>query len=263
MSASNHRRPTSEIVNAIVAVVTALKLADTVTPAFNRIELFDSEDLVAAFQFLLITEQRVCVVVPLTEEFDNVFSGLKLTVKRRLPLAILCSDKVLGSRKEALWGLPAEDPIAPDSFELGGNGNFVATWTGLEVGARYLWTPGANEIGYEGGPATLDALNGAAVFTAESADAQASSAPVGVFTGSLVPVGASTPGAMALAELVLPLVAGPLLANPKGLVCEPQRITILTVKDTEKQLPSRVTVALEVECRGGWLEATLPKGHVL
>lgn len=258
MSASNHRRSTGEVVNAIVALVTALKLADTVTPAFERVELFDSEDLVAAFEFLLITEQRVCVVVPLTEEFPTVFEGLKMTVKRKLPVAILCSDRVLGSRKEALWGAPAGDVAAPGGDHYGVDD--LVHYAGLTPGARYQWTPGDNEGLISSGTVSL---NEAGVFVPDLASAEVQGSANMPFTGSLRDLGISTPGAMALAELALPAVTGLLLQNPGGVICVPERITILTVKDTEKNLPSRITAALEVECRGGWMEARLEKGQVL
>jgi len=177
MSAENHRRKTSEIVGAIVDLLTALESGGEAV--FGRVELFDSENVVEAFRYLLVTEQKVAVVVPLDEEFETVISGLKLIVKRWLPVAILVSDRVLGKRKEALWG---------------------------------------ND---------------------------------------------ETPGAMGLMELALPAVTGLLLPNPAGVAVEPRSVSIMTIKDTEKEMPMRVTVCLEVECRGGWLQAALGAGQVL
>lgn len=178
MSAGNHRRATADVVGAIVAIVAGLVVVDKPEEkVFERVELFDSENLVEAFRYLLVTEQRVAVVVPLDEEFESVINGLKLVMKRRLPVAVLVSDRVLGDRKAAIWG---------------------------------------ND---------------------------------------------DTPGAMGLAEKVLPAVTGLLLPNPMGVVAEPRRVSILSIQ--EKELPMRVTVAVEFECRGGWMEAELAKGQVL
>jgi hypothetical protein len=152
--------------------------------AFGRVELFDSEDLTAAFQFLLITEQRVCVIVPLDAKFEQVFQVRKLTSKRNAPIALLCSDRVLGDRKAALWGRSEPD-------------------------------------------------------------------------------GVTEHGAMFLAELTLPACAGLLLPNPKGVVCEPQDYSVLTIRDTDQDQQSRVCVAVDLECKGGYLEADLGRSPVL
>lgn len=191
MNATSHRQPTAAIVNKLMALVQAI----TWTPggtgtqavaAFDRVALFDSEDLVEAFRYVLITEQRVCVIVPMPEQFESVFQVRKLTVKRALPVMLLVSDRVLGNRTQALWG-----DVQPDGT-------------------------------------------------------------------------ATTPGAMGLAEMVLPAVAGLILAAPAAVIGEPKSLTVLRVKDTEKDLPARVCAGLELECRGGYVEATdLPAGGVL
>ena len=168
---------------AIVARVTALTLpsdppVDPPVTAFQRVGLFDSERLTEAFKYLLVSEQRVCVVVPLHEEFSSVANHLKLISTRMLPVMILCSDRVLGDRTAALWG------------------------SDTEIGAQ------------------------------------------------------------ALMELVLPEVTGVLLPAPNKVLCEPVSDSILVVMDTEKALPGRVAVGLEVKCTGGSIEATLGKGPV-
>jgi hypothetical protein len=183
IAATSHRRATSEIVNALQTAVKAVKIPATqaapAAAAFGNVELFDSENLVEVFQYLLITAQRVCVIVPLDEKFDCITEQRLLRVKRALPVALLISDRVLGNRKAALYG---DD---------------------------------------------------------------------------------STPGAFGLAELVLPAVTGLLLPNPNGVISEPQNTSIMSLNDTAKKLPNRITVVLELQCRGGWIEAPLAKGNVL
>jgi hypothetical protein len=61
---------------------------------------------------------------------------------------------------------------------------------------------------------------------------------------------------------VLPAVTGLLLDNPGGVVGEPKNVSVLAVRETEKDLPSRVTVCIELECRGGYLEAELPTSPI-
>jgi hypothetical protein len=188
MAATSHRRATPEIVAALQAAVTAVTWVPVAgadaAAVFDRVELFDDEDLVEAFRYLTVTEQRVCVIVPLDEQFETAVDKRKLIVRRMLPVALLMSDRVLGDRKQALWG-----DLAADGSQ-------------------------------------------------------------------------TTPGAMGLMEMVLPAVTGLLLPNPKGVVVEPARGEVMAVKDTEKDLPSRITVSLELHCRGGYLEADLGTGPV-
>lgn len=185
MSAVSHMRGIGEIVGELQGRLVGIEFPDEPgVKAFDRVELFDSEDLTAAFQFLLITEQRVCVIVPLEAKFEQVFpergaASRKLTSKREVPVVVLCSDRVLGDRRAALYGSDTEH------------------------------------------------------------------------------------GAYALAELALPVCVGLLLPNPNGVVGEAVNYSVLTVKDSEQGLPSRVAVAVEVNCRGGWLEADLGRSPIL
>jgi len=182
MSATSYMRGTGEIVEEIVTRMRALMLpavdGQDPAPAFGRVELFDSENLVEAFRFLLLTEQRVCLVIPLMEGFEPEFQQLKLVVKRTRPVAVLVSDQVMGDRQSALWG-------------------------------------------------NLD-----------------------------------TPGAYGLLEAALPELTGLLLGAPNKVSAVPRHATAMTVKDTENDLPGRLAVVLEVECRGGRMEARLGDGAV-
>jgi hypothetical protein len=98
----------------------------TVTPlAFEKVELFDSEDLTEAFKFLTLVEQRVCLIVPLDEEFNaspgegNGQAALKYLWRRMLPVIVICSDRVLGDRKASLFGIEPPDANAtPGAFGL-------------------------------------------------------------------------------------------------------------------------------------------------
>jgi hypothetical protein len=105
--------PLQYLCDEAAAAVARLTTGYILDDAFDRVELFDSEDLTGAFQFLLITEQRVCVIVPLEAKFEQVFpergaASRKLTSKREVPVVLLCSDRVLGDRKAALYGSDTE-----------------------------------------------------------------------------------------------------------------------------------------------------------
>jgi hypothetical protein len=70
-------------------------------------------------------------------------------------------------------------------------------------------------------------------------------------------------GADALKELVLPMVTGTLLANPK-VVVSPESASVFVVKDKMQQnLPGRSAIALELQCTGGTITANTGPGATL
>lgn len=116
ISTSNRRSPV-EIVNRLVAQLQAATLngwklvggkiqksdGDT-TPAFEQVTKFDVTQLEEAFRLLLVSENRVAVVVPMDETFPTVFEKAELLQKRVFPISIFCSDYAYGDRNAALWG---------------------------------------------------------------------------------------------------------------------------------------------------------------
>lgn len=169
-----HFNSGNAILTALKTAVEAVQLPGDLSGggnALQSVKIFDSENLADAFQYLLITEQRVCVIVPLNASWSEETKNTKLIVRRIFPVALLISDRVFGNRQTALLG---DD---------------------------------------------------------------------------------STPGALALKDLVLPAITGQLIPNPAGVICAPQQESVLTVSDTEKKLPNRITVLIEAVCRGGWIEA--------
>lgn len=96
------RQTNAAIINALVAAVQGVvwQAGPPAVPAFERVEFFDVEKLAEAFQFLLITEQRVCVIVPLEERFSSAINSPgKLVVTRELPVVLMISDRVFGDKK--------------------------------------------------------------------------------------------------------------------------------------------------------------------
>lgn len=179
-AATGHFVSTGAIATALQTQLQLVKLADNATAAFQRVELFDCENLVEAFQTLLVSEQRIAIIVPLGGHWQEESSQRKLLARRIQPVAILISDRVIGTRTQALYGGP------------------------------------------------------------------------------------NNPGAYALAALAVPLVSGQLLANPNGVISVPTHESVIVLKKDEKQnLPGRAAVALELECKGGWLEAPLGAGPTL
>lgn len=102
--ATNNRQPTTAILAELKARLTALKLADNVTPAFSRVELFDCESLLEAFTLLTIADKRICVIVPTDETFERRPGDQIMVITRLLPVTLLISDRKLGNRTAALFG---------------------------------------------------------------------------------------------------------------------------------------------------------------
>lgn len=111
------RNSTADIIAALTAAVTGVQFKGA--NAFSRVEFFDVEDIAEAAQFLLITEQRACVIVPLEERFEAAIKGPLTVLTRRLPIVLLISDRVIGStkRKVALLG-DANTPGAQGLVDL-------------------------------------------------------------------------------------------------------------------------------------------------
>lgn len=179
--ATAHLVSVGDIATALKAQVQSVKLADGTTAAFQRVELFDSESLTDAFQQLLVSEQRICLIVPLAEHWETEIKFPKILARRTVPFALLISDRVLGKRNDALFGT------------------------------------------------------------------------------------ANNPGAYKLEALTLPLVTGQLLANPNGVICVPTGSDVMIVKSEKEKSnhPGRAAIALELECKGGWIETKTGAGPTL
>lgn len=114
--ATNHRRSLPEILAALQAQVEAVQWEGQ--PAFGSVQLFDVTSLEQAFQELIASQQRVCFIVPDDEAFEPKLQAGKLLITRRLPVALLISDRVLGSRQKALYGDGLNTPGAFALAEL-------------------------------------------------------------------------------------------------------------------------------------------------
>lgn len=107
-SAQAYFKSVPVILAALKDQLANVKLADNVTAAFERLEIFDEENLVEAMKLLLVGDQRCCFIIPLTARWDNVANENPRTVRRILPVVLLISDVVIGDRNQALFGKGAD-----------------------------------------------------------------------------------------------------------------------------------------------------------
>lgn len=104
IDANAHFADTTAVALALQAQLQAVLLSDGKTPAFQRVELFDSESLLDAFALLTISEQRMALVVPLNEHWETELKTPKLLTRRTQVFGVIMSDRVLGRRYDALYG---------------------------------------------------------------------------------------------------------------------------------------------------------------
>ena len=112
--ATNNRASVSEILAALSAALTAAQwtpVVDQPVAAFQTVKLFDLANIATAFKELTVADQRVCFIIADAEHFADKFSnstdqGVQraLLMTRKLPVALLISDRVIGDRTTALYG---------------------------------------------------------------------------------------------------------------------------------------------------------------
>ena len=111
MPSTNNRRSVTEILSALKSALESAQWTPAgggPVAAFQKVKLFDLAQLADAFSELLVSEQRVCLLVPDAEKFESALQGnTRLLIKRTLPVALLLSDRVVGDRQQALHGAEA------------------------------------------------------------------------------------------------------------------------------------------------------------
>lgn len=115
MSATASMRPTSEI---LAAMKTALEAVRYTPPGgdelvvFQTVKIYDRDDLVAAFKELLLSSQRIALIIADKDAFEQIGGGMKLLFNREQLFYVLTTDRVHGDRNKALYGdLAANPPV--------------------------------------------------------------------------------------------------------------------------------------------------------
>jgi hypothetical protein len=104
-AATSHFVSISAIAAQLQTQLQQVKLADGATAAFEQIELFDSENLTEAFQLLLLNAKRLAIIVPLDEHWESPSERSNyLRLHRTIPMVVIVCDRVLGNRRDALYG---------------------------------------------------------------------------------------------------------------------------------------------------------------
>lgn len=123
--------PTLQILNAIKARLEGVQWTPSggsSESAFGEVHLFDSTDIVAAFAQLILSKSRVALVIYTGGRWDPMGATGSVGVRRVPHVTVVCSDRVLGNKTEALFG-GASNPGAIALMELAAvalNGRLIA-----------------------------------------------------------------------------------------------------------------------------------------
>jgi hypothetical protein len=96
-------RSTKAILDAVIAVLSAVQLADA-TPAFERVESFDLTDWQHALGKLALNQQRAAVVIWSGEDYEVNREVSVLTVRRTQTIDVILTDRRLDKPVSALTG---------------------------------------------------------------------------------------------------------------------------------------------------------------
>lgn len=94
---------TSEILTALKAKIVALQLTD-MSAAFEKVAVYSKPNLAQALQDLLIFEDRVCLIIPDGDDYQNEDSGRILISKCTRRVVLLLADRDYGDRQAASTG---------------------------------------------------------------------------------------------------------------------------------------------------------------
>ena len=73
-------------------------------PAFASINLYDLRDIAAALRELVVSQDRICLVVYEGETFATQRQGRNLHIKQVVKVTLFMSDQNLGDRQAAFYG---------------------------------------------------------------------------------------------------------------------------------------------------------------
>ena len=95
---------TLPILDGVKARLVALKLADAVTPAFDRVEVYSQEDFVQALADLRVFKKRVAFVVAAGDDYETSQEGGFAISKRSTEIVVLLGDRDYGKAESANTG---------------------------------------------------------------------------------------------------------------------------------------------------------------
>ena len=96
--------PTLTILAALQTQISALKLADGTTPAFAKVVYYDKPDLLRALQELRVFDNRLCLIVPDGDRYENTTDGRVINGIVHRSIILLLADRQPAVRQAASTG---------------------------------------------------------------------------------------------------------------------------------------------------------------
>jgi hypothetical protein len=99
--------PTLTVLNALKTAITAIEWTPEggeAEPAFQKVELFDVDDLKTALKELLVFKDRACFIIIDEERCTSEVIGMKMQSRQSRTIALIITDRDYGKRAEALTG---------------------------------------------------------------------------------------------------------------------------------------------------------------
>src|SRR5688572_21331605 len=100
---SNTFIPTLELLDKVKTLLAALETAPGVK-LFDKVEFFAHADIVAALEDLRIFKQKVCLIVPSGDSYENAEAGTDLRSEVQREFVLLFADRDYGKRQDASTG---------------------------------------------------------------------------------------------------------------------------------------------------------------
>lgn len=102
---------TLDLLNKLKAFLVAMELTPGVL-LFERVEIYENADLVKAIADLKISKNRICVIVPSADEYENGFAGEEVRTEAKREFIFMLADRVAGNTQAGLVGNDTKPGVA-------------------------------------------------------------------------------------------------------------------------------------------------------
>ena len=104
MTLADPRTALNEIVTKLTALQMPITFADPQVDAFDKVNIFDLQDLAKALEELFLYSNRIALVGLDGVSHSNRVSGRSLIVERSLDVTVLIADRRFSDRQKAMMG---------------------------------------------------------------------------------------------------------------------------------------------------------------
>jgi len=104
MDLANASTSLSDLAAAITALKLPLTFGDPAVAAFDKVKIFDLQDLAVAMEELFAFSNRIAIIALDGVDHETEVGGNSLKIKRSLTLTIIMADRRYSDRQKALTG---------------------------------------------------------------------------------------------------------------------------------------------------------------